>query len=94
MQALGDGLWAPVAVDQIEALFQPLFAAAGRPAEMAIFIRRDAGELHCEVTAYFAPAAGGVARAAGALPCDRPRRAGLELAMGDAQCWAVLFVED
>lgn len=90
---LGDGMGADISLAQIEELFQPTFAAAGRPAEMAVFTRRDEGGLHCQVTAYFAPAARGVAQAFGAQPCLRPPRAGLELAAGDERCWAALFRE-
>lgn len=88
---LGDGLWAPVVMAQIEALFYPLYTAAGRPAGMAVFTRRDDGDLHCQVTAYFAPAASAVAQSFGAQPCHRPPRVGLELAFGDERCWTVLF---
>lgn len=91
MKTLGDGLWAPVALTEIEEQFQPLYVAAGRPAEMAVFTRRDDGGLHCQVTAFFAPAASAVAHTLAAQPCARPPRAGLELAAGDERCWAVLF---
>lgn len=91
--SLGDGMGADISLAQIEALFQPFSAAAGRPVEMAVFTRRDEGELHCQMTAYFAPAASGIAHAFGALPCPRPPRAGLEIAAGDERCWAVLFAD-
>jgi hypothetical protein len=89
--SLGDGMGAAMPAAQIEEAFRSLYEAAGRPAEMAVFTRRDEGDLHCEVTAYFAPAASAVAHAFGAQPCPRPPRAGLELAAGDERCWAALF---
>ena len=91
--SLGDGMWAPVAAAEIEARFLPLFASAGKPADMAVFTRREEGGLHCELVAYFAPAARAVADAFGARPCVRPPRAGLELLAGDERCWPTLFSE-
>lgn len=86
-------MWAPVAMGEIEARFWPLFAAAGKPADMAVFTRREEGRLHCEVVAYFAPAVRAVADAFEAEPCVRPARAGLELLAGDERCWPALFAE-
>jgi len=43
---------------EIEAAFAPVFAAAGKPAGMAVFTRYDSeGHLQCRVTAFFSPAA-------------------------------------
>ena len=43
------------------------------PSEMAVFTRPESeGRLHCEVVAYFSPAAGEVAKAFDAIPCGRP----------------------
>ncbi len=92
---LGDGMTAYGPLEQIEEAFQPLFAAAGEPVDMAAFTRHDSeGRLHCEVTAYFSPAAAEVARICDAEPCARPARWGLDLLAGDQGCWAVLFPED
>ena len=89
---LGDGLTSSVACGEIEDRFATAFAAAGRPAAMAVFKRHDSSEsLHCEVTAYFSPDAGEIARAMGARPCVRPLRAGLGLLAGDPGCWTALF---
>lgn len=78
--------------DEIEEVFQQLFIAAGKPLDMAVFTRQDSeGRLHCEVTAYFSPAAAHVARAFDAQPCERPSRSGLGLLAGDKLCWSVLF---
>ncbi len=79
---------------QIEELFLPLFALAGKPAEMAVFTRHESeGRLHCEVIAYFSPAAGEAAKALDAEPCAKPSRVGLGLLAGDHSCWAALFPE-
>ena len=91
--SLGDGMWAPVVAAEIEARFLPLFTLAGKPADMAVFTRREDGGLHCEVVAYFAPAARAVADAFEAKPCARPSRTGLELLAGDERCWPALFPE-
>ncbi|MFN8386048.1 MAG: hypothetical protein U0V48_12445 [Anaerolineales bacterium] len=88
---LGDGVWAPTARAEIEKLFQPSFESAGMPSDMAIFMREEEGELHCEWFAYFSPAAEQVAEAAGAHPCNQPARLGLSLLAGDEGCWSVLF---
>lgn len=91
---LGDGQMAPGPAAEITALFGPVFAAAGRPADMAVFTRHESeGRLHCEVIAYFSPAAARVATAVGAEPCERPTPAELGLLAGDTRCWAVLFPE-
>jgi hypothetical protein len=91
---LGDGLTASEPAAEIEAAFQPLFAQAGNPADMAVFTRYESeGRLQCEVTAYFSPAAAALARKVGAQPCMRPARGGLGLLAGDPRCWLVLFPE-
>lgn len=89
---LGDGIVAHTPSTEIEEAFRPLFAAAGNPAEMAVFTRYDSeGHLQCEVTAYFSPAAAAVARVFDAEACARPARDGLGLLAGDQRCWSVLF---
>jgi hypothetical protein len=91
---LGDGLMASLPMAQIEESFLKSFIAAGRPAEMAVFTRPESeGRLHCEVMAYFSPAAREVAMAYDAEPCARPARAGLGLLAGDEHAWSVLFPE-
>lgn len=92
--SLGDGMTAPIPSAEIETLFLPLFAAAGSPADMAVFTRSESeGRLHCEVIAYFSPMAVGVAEAFDAQPCAQPARAGLSLLTGDEHSWRVLFAE-
>lgn len=87
-------MWAPTARAEIERLFQPLFESAGKPKDMAVFLREEAGELHCEWIAYFSPASEQVAKAADAHPCNRPARKGLSLLAGDEDCWSALFSEE
>jgi hypothetical protein len=91
---LGDGMMAGGPSTEIEAAFEPLFSAAGRRPDMAVFARAESeGRLHCEVIAYFSPAARQVAEAFAARPCERPARAGLGLLAGDERAWSVLFPE-
>jgi len=79
---------------EIEAAFLAAFAAAGRLPEMAVFTRPESeGRLHCEIMAYFSPAAYEVAQAFDAEPCGKPVRAGLGLLAGQEACWPVLFPE-
>ena len=91
---LGDGITAAMPSAEIENLFLPLFEVAGRPANMAVFTRLESeGHIHCEVIAYFSPAAQDLARAFDAQPCEKPALAGLGLLAGDQLCWSVLFPE-
>ncbi len=91
---LGDGMMADEPKDEICELFLPLFKSAGNPAEMAVFTRHESqGRLHCEVVAYFSPAASAVANAMDAEPCERPERGGLGLLAGDESSWSILFPE-
>ncbi|RJQ74597.1 MAG: hypothetical protein C4519_16465 [Desulfobacteraceae bacterium] len=91
---LGDAMFASEALGQIEALFVSKCTKAGCPKEMALFIRHESeGRLHCEVKAYFSPAAADVAREIGASPCQKPFPDGLSLAAGAEECWSVLFPE-
>jgi len=79
---------------EIEEAFQARFLAAGRPAEMAVFTRPESeGRLHCEIMAYFSPAAAAVATAFDAQPCAKPVRAGLSLLAGTESSWLALFPE-
>jgi hypothetical protein len=92
--SLGDGIIAVTPAAEIEETFARLFARAGSPSEMAVFTRPESeGRLHCEVVAYFSPAAQEVAKAFDAEPCEKPARDGLDLLAGDPGCWSVLFSE-
>ena len=89
---LGDGMWAPTLSVQIERDFLVAFNAAGRPVDMAIFTRNESeGRLHCEVIAYFSPAARVIAKVFEAEPCEKPLRDGLGLLAGDPRCWIFFF---
>ena len=91
---LGDAIMASLPSDEIEAAFQQLYIDAGRPLNMAVFTRQESeGRLHCEVTAYFSPAAVDVAKAFGGQPCEKPALSGLGLLAGDTLSWSVLFPE-
>ena len=80
--------------EEIEAEFLKLFTASGKPPNMAIFTRGESeGRLHCEVIAYFSPAARELAAAFDAEPCTKPERTGLSLLLGDTEAWLVLFSE-
>lgn len=87
-------MWAEIPSEEIRQLFQPLFESTGRPAQMAVFTRHEQGRLHCEVVAYFSPAAAEVAEAFDAEPCGQPSREGLELLTGNEDCWAAIFGEN
>jgi len=92
--SLGDGMTAGLPSTEIEEDFRPAFVAAGKPPEMAVFTRPESeGRLYCEVIAYFSPAAGQIAAAFDAEPCEKPARAGLALLAGDEECWSALFDE-
>ncbi len=92
-QSLGDGILAFEPKEDLRVQFAPLFEAAGRPADMAVFTRHELeGRLQCEVIAYFSPAAAGLAQAVGARPCDRPSTTDLDLLAGDPACWGALFL--
>ena len=89
---IGDGIMAAEPSEEILALFSQVFAAAGMPVEMAVFTRHESeGRLHCEVVAYFSPAALKIANAFDAEPCEKPVRAGLGLLAGDERAWSILF---
>ena len=91
---LGDGILAYESKDQIQAMFPPLFAAAARPVDMAVFTRHELeGRLQCEVVAYFSPAAEVIARQMDVQACEKPASAELDLLVGEPACWAVLFPE-
>jgi hypothetical protein len=90
----GDPMLADTALEELSATFQQAFADAGGPREMAVFTRLEAeGRLHCEVIAYFSPAAHEVAKAFEADPCDKPAQSGLGLLAGDLGSWLALFPE-
>jgi hypothetical protein len=93
--SLGDGMTSGALATEIEEAFSRLPTTPTRPSEIAVFTRPESEDrLHCEVMAYFSPAAADVAKAFDAEPCTRPARAGLSLLVGDENSWSVLFAED
>lgn len=93
--SLGDGMIAALPTSEIESAFAESFSAAGSPPDMAVFTRSESeGRLHCEVIAYFSPAARDVAQAFDAEPCAKPARVGLGLLAGDERAWLLLFPEE
>ena len=91
---LGDAITASMPSAEIEQAFEQVFVTAGKPLNMAVFTRQESeGRLHCEVTAYFSPAAKDVAYAFDAQPCARPALDNLALLAGDTLAWSVLFPE-
>jgi hypothetical protein len=91
-KSLGDPLVAGESLSDLEARVRAAGVTAGDLGEMALFVRHESeGRLHCEVRAYFSPAAASVARAVGADPCDRPSPEGLALLVGAPDVWRTLF---
>jgi hypothetical protein len=79
-------------LERTERLFLGASTQAGRPDDLALFIRHQAeGRLHCEVEVYFPPAAAGVARAVDAMPCRRPAIDGRGLLAGAETAWRRLI---
>jgi hypothetical protein len=93
-KSLGDGMMASMPADEIREVFLRLFPDRGLSPELAVFTRLESeGRLHCEVMAYFSPAAKELADAFDAQPCDKPARMGLDLLAGAEHSWSVLFPE-
>jgi hypothetical protein len=90
--SLGDGMTSGMLSTEIEDKFARLFESASKPQAMAVFTRPESeGRLHCEVIAYFSPAARDLAKAFDAEPCEPPSREGLILLAGEEVAWSVLF---
>jgi hypothetical protein len=88
----GDAMLAWEPLGQLEELFRSEYVKAGSPKDMAVFVRHESeGRLHCEVKAYFSPAAFVVAREFDADPCRKPSRDGLSLLAGAEESWLALF---
>ena len=71
----------------IHLTFPALYEAAGRPADMAIFLREADAAGHFF---YFAPGALGLARTVGAAPCPPPARKNMSLVAGEPISWKLL----
>jgi len=90
-RSLGDAMMAFEPQARIEALYRAGHGASRRDG-IAVFVRYESeGRLHCEVEAYFSPAAAAIAREMEAMPCERPARSGLSLLVGAEESWAMLF---
>lgn len=89
---LGDAIMAHQPSEQIREAFEEFILKNGTSKELAIFTRNDSeGRLHCEVTAYFSPAASHLSKLFDATPCEKPNRDNLDLLAGSEECWEVLF---
>lgn len=89
---LGDALLAAESLHHIEQRFVNDFNDAGKPADMAIFIRhQSSGSVHCSVRLYFSPASATLAQALGAVACEQPSNQDLGLLAGIEQAWPRLF---
>jgi hypothetical protein len=93
-KSLGDAQTAFMDCRDIAEVFEAVFETAGRPEDMAVFVRNDSeGRLHCEVTVFFSPAAQALAKRYQAATCEKPPAGGLDLLAGDPACWPRLFPE-
>ncbi|MDD5395425.1 MAG: hypothetical protein PHE17_20570 [Thiothrix sp.] len=91
---LGDATLAHPALEQLQGLFRETYGLDGYANDTAIFTRHESeGRLHCEVKAYFSPAAISIANAVGAAPCRKPIPTDLGLLMGSDAAWPALFPE-
>ena len=91
---LGDAMFAYLALENIEAVCGAAYQEANCPNEMAVFYRHESeGRLQCEVTIYFSPATGDIAKSLGGLPCEQPTRYGLSLLVGSQAAWSMFFSE-
>ncbi len=91
---LGDGIVAWETLGRIESLFLAHSAGGEQSGARAVFTRHDSdGRLHCQVMAFFSPAAGDIARRFGARRCGRPPSADLNLLAGSEESWFALFPE-
>ncbi|HWS23106.1 MAG TPA: hypothetical protein VN226_01580 [Anaerolineales bacterium] len=90
-KSLGDGILADQLMEQVRLWFKAPMSVENLSADMAVFVRHDMGDLHCEWSAYFSPAASEIANLLGAQPCSKPIQAGLELLVGTEDSWNALF---
>lgn len=88
-KSIGDKLAALAPTNHAQELFWAAYAAAGSPADMAIFSQHD--EITDTVTLYFSPKSASLAKALGATLCQKPARAGLSLLCGAQRCFEILF---
>jgi len=91
---LGDAMLAHDSLHQLEKLFSAAYARAGKPGDMAAFMRHESeGRLHCEVKVYLSPSFFAVAEEVNAELSSKPSPAGLSILVGSQECWSTLFPE-
>ena len=91
---LGDAMLAFEEQENISSLLLAVYEAAGRPNDMAAFIRHEsAGRLHCEVKIYLSPALASAAKIAGGQICPKPSPNDLGILVGAAASRQLLFPE-
>ena len=73
---LGDAVMATPVLESLKVQLTALPRPAGND-EPAVFVRTTSGDLHCEVTVYFSPAAAALAASINAEPCAMPMMHGL-----------------
>jgi hypothetical protein len=88
---LGDGVTALEPLGRLQERVVEEAQREDRDGIVVLLTRHDDAGLHCQVTAFFSPAAGELARAAGAVPCAPPPRRGLVYAAGDPDWEEALF---
>jgi len=92
---LGEASFADESLDRIKTLFSKEYEEAGRPADMAVFMRHESeGRLHCEIMIYFSAAADSIAKKVDAMPATKPSLTGLDIFCGPKKAWSVLFPEN
>lgn len=70
---LGDALTAHLALESIRESFETHYPPADRPVDASVYARHEStGGVHCEVIAFFSPAAATLAREFDAKPCNPP----------------------
>lgn len=90
----GDAMLVTESLDQLEKTFQALYGHCNSLSDAAVFTRLESeGDLHCELVAYFSPAAQALALKMDAEPCDPPSPVGLDLLAGSKPSWQRLFPE-
>jgi len=80
---LGDAMLAGESLARIETLFKAAYSKAGKPGDMALYIRHESeGRLHCDVIIYLSLPSVDVAQEIDAESCQKPSSYGLGLLLG------------
>lgn len=83
---LGDAMLAGEQIDAIRSLFIRRYREAGKPSDMALYLRHESeGRLHCETVLYMSPACSPVAHELNAVTCPAPTPDGLSLLAGSGE---------